>query len=120
MPRSRQCFASSSVGIGLKVHPMMDCLIRAFLILKSGSSSAIAREITPAVPVATAPLSRFRRLRFVMEVLPIADPYRTRFEGICARMLRMAGWICATLSRERNLVGMRTFGGDLGILGLGN
>src|SRR5471032_3360723 len=104
MPRSRQCFASSSVGIGLKVQPMIDCLIRAFLILKSGSSSAIALEITPAVPAATAPLSRFRRLRFVMEVLPKADPYRTRFGGICARMLRFGAGIYATLSPKEYTV----------------
>src|SRR5205809_196228 len=67
MPRSRQCFASSSVGMGLKVHPMIDCLMRAFLILKPGSSSAMARAAADGRAAATAaPLSRVRRFNFVI------------------------------------------------------
>ena len=62
-PTSLHSFASSGVGMGLNVQPMMDCLIRPFLIRNFGSafsigicawedSGAVSAVVTKAVDAA--------------------------------------------------------------------
>src|SRR5262245_49061118 len=70
MPSALQWRASSSTGIGLKVHPMMDCFTRLFRILNEGSSSCAAAD-RASTPAATAPFSTVRRLSSAMDRLPI-------------------------------------------------
>jgi hypothetical protein len=63
------------VGIGLKVHPMMDCLIRPFLILNLGFAAPIvawawaafgAVNKVPATAVVAADLRIVLRFVFII------------------------------------------------------
>jgi len=70
-PISLQCRASSGVGIGLNVQPMMDCLMRPLRMRKSGSTAVapLKRSWLAALAVIAALFSQERLLSGVEKIV---------------------------------------------------